>query len=319
MTRPLRVEYPGAFYHVFSRGNAGEHVFKGDADKKKFLQYLAKDVERFSIILHTYCIMSNHYHLLIETPLPNLSVAIQWLNISYAAYYNKRHQRSGHIFQGRYKSILIDKDDYIKQLSRYIHLNPVRAKLVSKPLDYQWSSYSAFIEKAKDCDWLETSGILQHFGKKRKQSKANYKIFVEEVDVESIENPNKDLVGGFILGDDEFVKWVYNKFVSSRKENKEIPQQRKIRPGISIDEIVNKSCIEFGCKKDYILKRDSKRNIARDYSCESAKNIGGYLGGISGAAITLKYKSVFNKSCKDNKLKTNINKIKNQILNTLNI
>jgi len=122
MVRPLRVEYPGAYYHVINRGNAGEKIFLRRRDKEKFLEYLEKATERFSIIIHIYCIMSNHYHLLIETPQPNLSSAIQWLNVSYAAYYNKKHRRSGHLFQGRFRAILIDADEYLKHLSRYIHL-----------------------------------------------------------------------------------------------------------------------------------------------------------------------------------------------------
>ena len=141
MARPLRVEYPGAYYHVMNRGNAGENIFENERDKERFLRYLEKAVERFSLIIHTYCLMDNHYHLLVETREPNLSVAIQWLNVSYAAYYNKRHQRVGHLFQGRFKAILIEADEYLKELSRYIHLNPVRAKTVTTPAEYPWSSY----------------------------------------------------------------------------------------------------------------------------------------------------------------------------------
>ena len=143
MARSLRDEYPGAYYHLINRGNAGENIFDRDGDKEKFLQYLNKAVGRFSIIIHTYCLMANHYHLLVKTAQPNLSVAIQWLNASYAAYYNRKHRRSGHLFQGRYKAILIDADEYLRQLSRYIHLNPVRAKIVTKPAEYPWSSYRA--------------------------------------------------------------------------------------------------------------------------------------------------------------------------------
>jgi len=154
MARPLRVEYPGAYYHVINRGNAGEDIFHSIRDREKFLEYLEKAVERFSIIVHTYCLMATHYHLLIETPQPNLSAAIQWLNVSYAAYYNKKRRRSGHLFQGRFKSILVDADGYLKHLSRYIHLNPVRAKIVTNPSEFSWSSYPAFIGKIKAPDWL---------------------------------------------------------------------------------------------------------------------------------------------------------------------
>ncbi|MGR3319159.1 MAG: transposase [Candidatus Anammoxibacter sp.] len=323
MTRPLRVEYPGAFYHVFSRGNAGEKVFKGERDKEKFLEYMGKFTERFSVVMHTYCIMSNHYHLLIETQEANLSAAIQWLNISYAIFYNKKHQRSGHIFQGRFKSILVDKDEYIKQLSRYIHLNPVRAKIVQKPLDYTWSSYSSFIGKTKENEWLETEGLLGHFGRKLKESRNNYKRYVEEVDAGSIKNPNKEVSYGFLLGDDSFVKWVYKQFISPRGENKEIPELKKIRPKVSVDKVVKMVCKEFECKNGYILQKGRKRNVAREITIyltrdicgETGKKLGEYFGGVSGAAITYSYNSIFNKSCKDRKLRKRIDKVKNQILN----
>ena len=165
MARPLRIEYPGAYYHVINRGNGGEKVFAGTGDKKKVLEYLEKTVKRFSLIIHTYCLMTNHYHLLIETPQANLSVAIQWLNVSYAAYYNRKHRRRGHLFQGRYKAILIDADEYLGQLSRYIHLNPVRAGMVTAAEQYLWSSYPAFIGKTKVPAWLETGRLLGYFGK----------------------------------------------------------------------------------------------------------------------------------------------------------
>jgi putative transposase len=130
MARPLRVEYPGAFYHVMHRGNAGEDIFISSRDREKFLEYLAISVKRYEIKIHTYCLMTNHYHLLVETPHPNLSQAIKWVNVSYAAYFNRKRRRAGHLFQGRFKSILVDADEYLKHLSRYIHLNPLRANMV---------------------------------------------------------------------------------------------------------------------------------------------------------------------------------------------
>ena len=117
--------------------------------KEKFLEYLDKATERFSIIIHTHSLMNNHYHLLVETPEANLSVAMQWINVSYATYFNRKRDRHGHLFQGRFKAILIDADEYLKHLSRYIHLNPVRAEMVSSPAEYQWSSYAAFIGHQK--------------------------------------------------------------------------------------------------------------------------------------------------------------------------
>ena len=155
MARPLRVEYPGAHYHVINRGNAGEDIFISERDKEKFLDYLEKAVERYGIIIHAYCLLTNHYHLLIETPLPNLSQAIKWINVSYATYFNRKRNRRGHLFQGRFKSIIVDADEYLKPLSRYIHLNPIRAKMVEKLDSYHWSSYLVYIGKRKPLEWLE--------------------------------------------------------------------------------------------------------------------------------------------------------------------
>ena len=156
MSRPLRVEYAGAYYHVINRGNNQEKIFLNDRDKEKFLEYLAKANHRFSMIIHTYCLMSNHFHLLVETAEQNLSMAMQWINVSYATYFNRKRGRHGHLSQGRFKAILIDADQYLKHLSRYIHLNPVRAKMVPMPSKYQWSSYAAFIGKLKAPPFLET-------------------------------------------------------------------------------------------------------------------------------------------------------------------
>ena len=145
MARALRVEYPGAFYHVINRGNAGDDIFKSLRDREKFLEYLQTAVEHYGLKIHTYCLMTNHYHLLVETPEANLGRAIKWVNVSYAGYFNRKRQRCEHLFQGRYKAILVDADEYLKQLSRYIHLNPIRAKMVAELCSYPFSSYPAFI------------------------------------------------------------------------------------------------------------------------------------------------------------------------------
>ena len=216
----------------------------------------------------------------------------------------------------------MDKDEYIQQLSRYVHLNPVRAKIVSEPLEYPWSSYGSFVGKTKGCEWIETSGVLGHCGINLKKSKDNYRKYVEEVDTEDINNPNKEVSSGFVLGDDAFVKWVYKKFISSREENKEIPELKKIKPRDSIEEVVRITCKEFECEKDYILQKGRKKNvardlamyIARDISGESVKNLGEYFGGISRSAVTQRYKSIFSKISSDKKLKKKTNKIKEQIL-----
>ena len=133
MARPLRIEYPGAFYHVTSRGNEQKDIFKSKSDREKFISYLESASIRYGAVIHAYCLMSNHYHLLVETPHGNLSQIMKHINSSYTIYYNVKRKRAGHLLQGRFKAILVDGDVYATELSRYIHLNPVRAGIVTVP------------------------------------------------------------------------------------------------------------------------------------------------------------------------------------------
>ena len=194
MARPLRIEYPGAFYHVMHRGNDGKDIFKSNRDREKFLEYVGKAVERYDIKIHSYCLMTNHYHLLIETPHPNLSQAIKWINVCYAAYFNRRRRRSGHLFQGRFKAVVIDADEYLKHLSRYIHLNPIRAGMVDRCKDYPWSSYPVFGGYVKAREWLETDWLLSLFDKSRKIAMERYREFVESVQREKVEIRGRILI-----------------------------------------------------------------------------------------------------------------------------
>ena len=160
MSRPLRICFPGAFYHITSRGNERKDVFKSKSDKEKFLEYLESAVLRYKGVIHIYCMMSNHYHLLLETPSGILSQIMRHINGAYTNYFNKKRNRSGHLFQGRYKGVLVDIDEYAQELSRYIHLNPVRANMVEAPEQYAWSSYRYYTGFKKPPKWLKTDFIL---------------------------------------------------------------------------------------------------------------------------------------------------------------
>lgn len=322
MARPLRVEYPGAYYHVINRGNAGENIFIDERDRERFLEYLAKCIERFITRIHAYCLMSNHYHLLIETPQANLSVAIQWLNVSYSVYYNKRHRRRGHLFQGRFKAILLDANEYLILLSRYIHLNPVRAKMVTHPLEYSWSSYPVFAGKRQKPNWLTTQTVLSYFGEDKKEATRNYKSYVEKVNLEALENPDKNMSGGFILGGTSFVNWVKDKFLSTKNDEKEIPQLKKLKRKVTLTTIIQSVCNEFGCREEEITMRGRKNNkaraiamyLARDLSGVSGKELGVFFDGISGAAITMKYNQMNAELLRNKKLSDQIATLKRQLL-----
>ena len=312
MARPLRIEYPGAFYHVINRGNAGEDIFKSNRDRERFLEYLEAASERFSIRIHTYCLMTNHYHLLVETPESNLSRAVQWINVSYAVYFNIKRRRRGHLFQGRFKSLLVDAEEYLKHLSRYIHLNPVRAKMVESASDYPWSSYPFFIGTSKMPKWLCGDWLLSQFGKNLRQARQNYRAFVEESDPWVMEDPGHSLVGGFILGSEDFINWVKQTFLSSEKETKEKPQLNALRFGVNIEDIVAATAEMFDAHSDEILVKGKKRNVPRDvaiylsrkHSRRSGKELGQYFGKSSGAAIVVRSKAVVERMPKDKKLKT---------------
>jgi REP element-mobilizing transposase RayT len=232
MARPLRIEYPGALYHVTSRGDRQEAIFEDDQDRTAFLNVLGEVISRFRWRCHAYCLMGNHYHLMIETPEGNLTKGMGQLNGVFTQWSNRRHKRSGHVFQGRYKAILVDRDSYFLELARYIVLNPVRAAMVKHPNQWKWSSYGATSGSATAPAWLTTEDLLAEFAKRRAAARRKYREFVAEgMGEESIW---KDLQGQIYLGDDKFVEQMRSK-LDEREEDVNIPriQQRGPAPKLS--------------------------------------------------------------------------------------
>ena len=180
MARPLRIEFPGALYHVTSRGDRREAVFEDDEDREVFLGVLTEVVSRFNWLCHAYCLMDNHYHLVIETLEGNLSKGMRQLNGVFTQASNRRHGRSGHLFQGRFKAILVDKESYLLELSRYVVLNPVRAGMVGAAADWPWSSYLATAGECAAPAFLTTDALLAIFGKQRRRARERYVRFVAE-------------------------------------------------------------------------------------------------------------------------------------------
>jgi REP element-mobilizing transposase RayT len=181
VSRPLRLEFSGALYHITARGNRQEDIFEDDGDREKFLSILEEVCERFNCICHAYCLMSNHYHLIIETPDANLSKGMRQLNGVYTQSFNRAHNRVGHVFQGRYKAINVEKDSYLLELSRYIVLNPVRAKMARTARDWRWSSYRAMIGQVNKPEFLETDWVLSAFAKRKSKAIAAYKKLYRKV------------------------------------------------------------------------------------------------------------------------------------------
>ena len=199
MARPLRITYPGAFYHVTSRGNERKNIFKNRSDREKFLEYFESAAKRYDAVIHVFCLMNTHYHLLLETPSGNLPQIMRHINGAYTTYFNIKRGRSGHLFQGRYKAILVNIDEYAKELSRYIHLNPVRAKMVKTPEEYEWSSYKFYIGEKKPPGWLYRDFILGYFGKKVSIAQKGYHKFVTAIVNKKYDNPLDEVVNSTLL------------------------------------------------------------------------------------------------------------------------
>lgn len=250
MARPLRIEFPGALYHITSRGNAREPIFLNDSDKKNFLHILCSVVRRFNWLCHSYCLMNNHYHLLIETPEGNLSKGMRQLNGVYTQLFNRKHHRVGHLFQGRYKAPLVDKDDYLVSLSRYIVLNPVRAGLVENPEDWRWSSYRAMIEKDKKIPCLTVDWILSQFDRDRRKAIAKYEDFMREG--KEARFPWEALKGQIFLGNDYFVKKM-EEFLKGKEEIMEIPKQQRYVARPPLSELINTEKIISKKQRDVLI------------------------------------------------------------------
>lgn len=203
MTRPLRLEFPGAVYHLTARGNARQDVYADDADRGHFLESLGREIEQQGWKCYAYCLMSNHYHLLIETPEANLVAGMRRLNGVYSQTFNRRHHRVGHLFQGRYKAIMVDRDSYLLALCRYIVLNPVRAKMVRTAREWRWSSYRATAGLTQAPGWLETGWMLSQFAAHRKRAQLAYRRFV--ADGVGAQSPWEALRGQIFLGPAEFL------------------------------------------------------------------------------------------------------------------
>jgi len=293
MGRPLRIEYPGALYHITSRGNERKKIYIDEEDKIKFLEILQDYHARYAILIHSYVLMDNHYHLILETPKGNLLKAMHGINGGYTAYFNRKYKRSGHLFQGRYKGIVVDKDNYLVELSRYVHLNPVRAEIAARPEQYRWSSYPGYIGKERELKWVEYSWILSQFGSSIKRAREKYKGYVEEGLKKRIETPLKNVYGQIILGEEGFIEKV--KLTLKGKDlSREITERKRLMVKLNPEEIIKKVAETFGAEEVAIKEKGRKDNIARKvalyfihrYSGLSNTEIGKIFGGIHFSTIS---------------------------------
>jgi putative transposase len=266
MARPLRIEFPGALYHLTSRGNARQTIFFDEEDFTDFLTVLGQVAKRYHLLLHSYCLMPNHYHLLIETPEGNLARGMRQLNGTYTQHANQRHQRVGHLFQGRYRSILIDKANYLLELSRYIALNPVRANLVEDPKDWPWSAYPQLIGFNRRIPCLSSDWILAQFAPERKAAIKAYQAFVlSGMDAAS---PLKRVKGQLFLGPEHFMDQIKH-LIGEQKRFSEIPKNQHYAARPSLPEIFQ--------GKDQKAKEEPMYQAYQEYGY-TLKDIAEYLG-----------------------------------------
>lgn len=280
MARKPRIEFPGAFYHIITRGNRQQDIFEDHFDRKEYIDRLKKYQEKYQSILYAYVLMNNHTHLLMETGPVSLSKIMQTFQSSYTQYYNSRHKKIGHLFQGRYKAILCDKDSYLLELVRYIHLNPVRAKLVTDPKEYEWSSHRIYLGLEKNT-LIDINLVLAIFGKKIGKARKRYESFIlEKADMGQRKDFYKT-TDQCILGDDKFIEEI------KKRTSHELGKETK-KIHLTMSELIDRVATQMDVS-DRDIPSSSKRRSAsearsivaflgKEYCGYKGKEIADYLG-----------------------------------------
>ena len=324
MARPLRIQYSGAVYHVTCRGNERKEIFKDDRDRKRFLEILAYSSKIYNIKIFSYMLMENHFHLLIETPLGNLGEFMRHFNITYTGYYNRRHNRTGHLYQGRYKSILVDKESYLSVLSRYIHLNPVRIKVMEQKTDeekiqhlrnYTWSSLPGYINKGEREQFVDYAMVLEEYGGDNDRGRLAYKKRIYDDISEKLEIRDK-VIGQSIIGGEKFIRWVKEELLK-RQKDRECPSLREIQKYRAKEIIIEAIEKESGKGLEEIKREKGNiRQIVMDilYRIGGLKGVDiGELMGVDYSTVSQGRKRLREKIEKDSKLKQLVNQIEGRL------
>lgn len=323
MARPLRIEYPGAFYHITTRGNQRQKIFLKNKDFELFLNVIDKAFERYLFYIHCFVLMGNHYHLLIETPDGNLSKIMQFINSQYTHFFNFVNNKSGHVFQGRYKSLLVDKDSYLLGLSRYIHLNPLKAGLAKKLEDYRWSSFPYYAGLRPSPKWLRFDFVLSNWDiNDIPKSVEKYKKFISSK-IDNSEDVFKNIYGQAILGDEDFIS---NTLKTDLKQAKNISYAKKFIKRAGMLYIIDMISEEYDVDKDIILKGGIRNNIARQaalyfirkFCSETNIEIASCFENIGFTAISKASQKIEKKRKIDNTLDKQLSEIENKIKSKVN-
>jgi REP element-mobilizing transposase RayT len=251
MARPLRLAFEEAVYHITARGNRKENIFYEDIDRAVFLDKINETCDRYSLVCYAYCLMDNHYHLFLKTPNANISEGMHYLNASYTNWFKSRHKIVGVVFQGRYKSIIVDANNYSRTLSAYIHLNPRRAGMVGNPRDYKWSSYREYLGDRRPLEMIDTEFILRQFDSDLNKARTKYESFV--LNNLALDNPLKDSYKGIVVGSENFINSVKEK-MKSLGEEREIVQTRNVS-AYSHEEIIQQVMEDLSVSRDDIFRR----------------------------------------------------------------
>ena len=303
MARPLRIEYEGALYHLTGRGNERQRIFTSEDDHTRFLELLKESLERYAVQLHAFVLMGNHYHLLAQTSRANLGRWMHWLVTSYTVFYNRRHRRVGHLFQGRYKSIVVEADSYLLELSRYIHLNPVRGKRLgegelkerrARLREWRWTSYRGYAGLARQQHFVTEELVLGALARGGSGGrKVRYRRFVEEGLLRPVSNPLEAARWGAVLGSESFQQRVLDRLRGWKERRREIKAVRAAGRGAGLDRIVGEVGRAYGLKKREVLGQRGRiqeakgvaLTLAWDLSGLSLRELGEYCGGLDYAAV----------------------------------
>ncbi|MCP3926753.1 MAG: transposase [Desulfobacterales bacterium] len=319
MARPLRIEYPGAWYHVMNRGRRSEEIFFDKKDYLVFVNLIKELVELWGVNISAYCLMSNHYHILLQTPKGNLSRVMRHLNSIYTQRFNARHGLDGSLFKGRYKSILVHHDSYLLELTRYIHQNPVKAGMVKKMEDYSWSSYKGYLSYSKGWDWLYKDIVFSMITKKKKGRLKPFIEFMEKDESGEISSIFSSSKLPSILGPKDFITKIREKYYFDNKLE-DIPDVKILSP--DPDVIIKNVCLYYKVNtSDLMIKRRGWFNKARDvsiylirYICnETLNDIAELFEMNTYSAVSSAYLKVKVLINKDKKIKKDIEHLINKI------
>ncbi len=255
MARKPRILFPGAFYHVYNRGNDRHPIFRNDDDRAKYLSYVVRYAKELSVMINAYCLLGNHFHLFLQTLLANLPKFMHRLNLAYAKWYNRKRDRTGHLFTSRYNAVLVQEGSQALELTRYIHLNPVKSEFVSRPEEWRWSSYREYIGR-RAAAFLSTEMTLGQFGSDTESQHRAYKHFVLEGLKAGTSWEEPPVRQGLFLGDDEFIEEIVAKYGCSSRLL--LPELSDAKGGISVQEIANAVLRESGLTFETL--RDSRRH-----------------------------------------------------------